>query len=222
MKILKKEITLVSNIFIMLLTIFTLSSPVWSLSMYLEPSTVTVDKSTLFDMEICLENQEATAFDTLNVWLTFDPYYLEVQDTDIGNWITNEDINILDAPYHTTYTFNIHWDNKADNTAGEIIYAESVLPGTLTSTGAFAKITFRALNITPGSIPVSFNFDWGGLKDTRVTNGGVDVLGLSSDHTDGTSGARVAVIPEPSSFILLVSNLIGLLVGGFIKIKRRY
>ncbi len=177
--------------------------------MYLSPSTQTVAQGDFFNVEIALNNPSASVFDTLSVWLTFNPFYLEVQDTDAGNWIATG-VNILDEPYHSVYAFNFHLANNADNTAGEIVYTENILGASLTSSGTFARITFRALNITP-SASIDFDFNWGSNKDTAVMLGGEDVLGSSSNHTDGAIGGSVSVVPEPGSLALLGAGLMSMM-----------
>ena len=179
-----------------------------SMTMYLSPSSQAVGVGDTFDLEVGLNNPDSIAFDTLSFWITFDPTKLAVQDTDTDNWI-NTGINVLDGLYHTTYPFNVHFQNSADNTSGDILYNEGILPSTLSGSGTFARITFLALAMTPFT-SIDFNFDWGQLNDTYVVNSGVDVLGSSLDHTDGAIGADITIIPEPGSLVLLGAGLMGM------------
>lgn len=208
-----KKITLMLTVAFVLLSLH--SEAKADIGMYLSPSSQTVGIGSTFDLEVGLSNPDSLAFDTLSFWITFDSTKLAVQDTDSGNWITTG-TNVLDGSYHSTYPFNVHFQNSADNALGEIVYNEGILPSTLSSSGTFAKITFLALGPTP-STPIDFNFNWGQLKDTYVVNGGVDVLGSSSGHTDGATGANVSIIPEPASLTLLAFGL-----GALGRLKKRY
>lgn len=172
-----------------------------NLTMTIEPSSATVGPNQQFDMELVLNNLDNLSFDTLQLWIIFDPTYLQVKDTDDGNWII-AGTNILDTPYHTTFPFNFHMDNSADNLLGEIVYNEGVLGTTINSSGTFAKITFLTLDKLTSQTTVSFQKDV--LKDTAVLRGGENIL-------DGFSGANVSVVPEPCSFVLVGTGLLGLL-----------
>lgn len=185
-------------------------------SMYASPSSQTVAVNDIFTLDLYLNNADATEFDTVLSWISFDPAVLEVQDADAGTG----GIQIESDPLGI-YGFNFHMANSADNTTGRIDLQESFsLGGTSTQTGIFARIDFKALALTSStSIDFMFNPTWGLTPTTSVLRSGSDVLGSSSDHTDGTMGATAEVVPEPGSLVLLGSGLAGIF-STFTKKKR--
>ena len=174
-------------------------------SMYVTPDWQQVDKGDIFNVDIGLNNSDSTVLDTVLSWLSYDPSKLEVQDSNSGQ----AGIQILNDPLGL-YGFNFHMVNSVDPLSGKIDFEEGFQSGGSTNaTGTFARITFKALDLT-SSTPLVFNFDtWGFTPTTAVLRGGNDVLAFSNDHADGAFGGNIAVVPEPGSLILFLSGLSG-------------
>lgn len=181
-------------------------------SLYLDPSLNTVGLGNEFTMDIVLNNTDLTEFDMALSWISFDPTKLEVKDQDpltVGIQIQSDPLNI--------FSFDFHMANAADNLTGKIDFEEGFDSGISNKSGVIGRITFKSLALT-ASTPIDFDFNtWSFTPTTAVLYGG-DVLASSTDHTDGTTGATVAVIPEPGSVLLLGSGLFG--IFGFVR-KRR-
>lgn len=176
-------------------------------SMYLSPAVSTVDLGGIFSIDAYLDNSTATIFDSVLMWLTFDPAVLEVQDSDPGT----AGVQILSDPL-SVYNFNYPVANIVNG--GTIDFQQSYTGTSSSASGIFARINFKAIALTD-STPAAFNFNtWGFTPSSSVMYGGNDVLALSADHTDGTFGADVRVIPEPNSIFLF---LLGLGMSGFLR-----
>lgn len=175
-------------------------------SMYGSPVTQTVGLNDVFSLDLYLNNSDSTTFDSVLSWVSFDPAVLQVQDYNLSK----PGIQIQSDPLGI-YGFDFHMANSANNTTGKIDFQESFsLGGTSNSTGIFARITFKALALSP-STPISLDFNptWGMTPTTAVLRSGGDVLGSSSDHTDGAASATVAVVPEPMTVMTLLTGLAG-------------
>lgn len=159
-----------------------------------------------FSLNVNLDNADSTGFDTISVWVSFNPLYLEVLDSDAAT----VGIQINSDP-DSTYDFNWIPVNNADNTNGKIDWRAGNFSD-IYSTGRFAQISFKALGIIENS-PIDFIFSptWGFEPSTHILNNAVDVLASSENHTDGTFGANVTVVPEPASFLLLCTGTIPIL-----------
>lgn len=175
-----------------------------SVYLSLQPSTQDVGIGSQFTLNMNLNNSSAEHLAALNVWLSFDPTYLEVVDTDSGNWITTG-TNVLDAPYHSDFDWDFHDHNTANNTTGRIGYGEGSFATDVTGSGTFAQIKFLA------KAPVlNTQIDYlltgtSGADDTYVYDiSAMNVLG-------GTNGAAVNVIPEPTTLFLFGLGIAGLL-----------
>lgn len=177
-------------------------------SMYGSPVTQTVNLNDTFNLDLYLTNSDSTTFDSVLSWISFDPAVLQVQDYNLSK----PGIQIQSDPLGI-YGFDFHMANSADNTTGKIDFQESFsLGGTSNATGIFARINFKALALSPSTIiNLDFNPVWGLTPTTAVLRSGGDVLGSSSNHTDATAGATVAVVPEPATLMSLIMGLAGLL-----------
>ena len=100
--------------------------------------------------------------------------------------------------------------NEADNTNGKIDWRAGNFSD-IYSTGRFAQISFKALGVTENS-PIDFIFSptWGYEPSTHILNDAIDVLASSENHTDGTLGAGVTVVPEPATSLLMLTGTIPL------------
>ncbi len=176
-------------------------------SMYGFPVTQTVGLNNTFTLDLYLNNSDSTTLDTVLSWVSFDPAILQVQDSNLSK----PGIQIQSDPLGT-YGFDFHMANSADNTTGKIDLQESFsLGGTSNAAGAFARINFKAVSLTPSTvIGLNFNPVWGMTPTTAVLRSGTDVLGSSADHADGVAGATVAVVPEPMTVMSLLIGLSGI------------
>ncbi len=178
----------------------------------LEPSSQDVALGSEFTVDMVLSNPIPEQLVALNVWLSFDPAYLEVVDTETGNWIT-DGINVLDGLYHSSFNWDFHGQNTADNTAGTISYGEGSFATDVFGSGTFAQIHFLTKALVSDTRIDYVITGTNGIEDTYVTDiSANNILG-------GVSGTSLDVVPEPASLLLLGSGLAGVFV--FIKRKQR-
>lgn len=189
-----------------LLVVLSFSLPAWAtVYLSLQPSSQEVALGSQFTVDMFLSNPTPEQLLSLNVWLTFDPTYLEVVDTDSGNWITTG-INIWDNPYHSAFNWDFHGQNVANNSAGTISYGEGSFATTVLGNGTFAQIHFLTKALVSNTQINYVVSGTGGTEDTYVTDiSANNILG-------GTTGASVNIVPEPTSLILLSSSLPGVLL----------
>lgn len=115
-------------------------------------------------LDVVLHNPHAQPFDRVQLYVQFDPDYLEVVDVDRGNWI-RRGVNIEDGFAHEDFPFDFHKTNSADNEFGVIAYEEGAEVAPLRSTGTMARIHLKAkrtgttyvalVRNTPGALPTS-------------------------------------------------------------------
>ncbi len=195
-----KQLTLTVGLALVLSLTSTAKAAQAAVYLSLQPSTQNVAIGSQFTLDMNLSNPIPEQLSFLNIWLSFDPTYLEVVDNDSGNWITIG-TNVLDGPYHSAFNWDFHGQNSADNGTGRISYGEGSLSANVFGNGTFAQIKFLA------KVPVlntSINYlitNTGGVDDTYVYD-------ISADNIlGGVSGAAVNVIPEPASLALMMTGL---------------
>lgn len=116
----------------------------------------------------------------VDVYLDYDPAYLEVVDAD------GEPATALEPGK----TLPVILQNRVDNAAGQIAYSAGITLGTEAITGTFAVavIHFRCLAPIPaGGTPIAFAFDTARHRVTQVAYRGLPVLGA---HQDGQVHSR--------------------------------
>lgn len=187
-----------------LLILFGLASTTQAaVSLSLDPSVQDVAVGNQFTLNMNLTNSSSEQLSALNVWLSFNPAYLEVVDSDSGNWITTG-TNVLDGPYHSAFNWDFHDHNTADNTAGRIGYGEGSFFTDVFGNGTFAQIKFLA-KAPVLNTPINYLITGtAGVDDTYVYDiSATNILG-------GASGATVNVVPEPGTIISLLIGLTGI------------
>lgn len=181
-------------------------------SLSLDPSAKSVGLNSEFALNMNIANTNNDPLSFLNVWLSFDPNYLQVLDRDTDNWIT-DDINVLDGPYHNNFTWDFHGQNTADNVNGTISYGEGAWDNDniVNASGTFAQVWFLAkMPVLNTSIKYLFT-GTGGLDDTYAYDSDFDNI------LSGTANASVSVTPEPLSVVLYVVGSSVLALFGFRK-----
>lgn len=166
----------------------------------LSPSSQEVGLNEQFTLDMVLQNSFQEQVGMLNVFLKFDPDYLQVLDSDTGNWET-DGINVLDGPYHGVFNWEeFPAQNVADNTEGTISYGGASFFNEVRGSGTFAQINFLS------KAPVSntrIDYFYSGLYDLEDTY----ALNLMAVNIlSGASGASVSVTPEPLSCLLYVAG----------------
>lgn len=179
----------------------------------LQPSTQDVGIGSQFTLDMNLTNSSPEQLVALNVWLSFNPTYLEVVDSDTGNWITTG-TNVLDGLYHSAFDWDYHDHNTADNASGRIGYGEGSFATDVFGNGTFAQIKFLA-KAPVANTPINYLVTGtAGVDDTYVYDiSATNILG-------GANGAAVNIVPEPATLTLMGAGLIGLLRSLRKSIKR--
>jgi len=161
----------------------------------LEADEERVAKGKEWIVSLMLRNNAVLPFNDLRVRALFDPGKLEVVDWHTGNWI-RAGTNIYDGFAHSSYPFEIHFANSADNEKGEIAYHVGTVAAQHFPSGEFARIKFRALT------DASLNDVWidceapgrsGGVAETDVSFLGQSVMRPSL----GVAEIRQRPAPEP-------------------------
>jgi hypothetical protein len=101
------------------------------------------------EINVVLENPGGASIDEIVVALTFDPEVFEPVDAAPGgrpssstNWIVRG-INLLDAPFHEEYPFDLHLRNEV--TGGRAVYHMGLMRAQALPSGVLARLVLRAL-----------------------------------------------------------------------------
>ncbi len=143
-----------------------------------------------FFADVMLDNPEAAQFDMLDLVITYDPVVLQVVDCDKGNWI-QKGLNIFDGTYHKKFPFDVHLENAAYNSLGQIRYTMGITrPDYVFPSGKMASILFKA--IAPDSSS-AINFAVQEEEDKPTTR--VELMGRAMVEEADLQGTSVKVIP---------------------------
>lgn len=162
----------------------------------LAPRTNLVQVGKTFDLQVKITNPKGVPWDRVRFDIQYDPNYLEVVDTDSGNWITRG-TNILDGPFHNRFPFEWTRSNMVRQAEGRILYEAGIFTSPLRADGTLATIHFQALRPVPETW-VAFHMpsDMGSREGTILTRKRLDILADTENVEDGVSGALVSVVPR--------------------------
>ncbi len=93
-------------------------------------------------IDVVLQNPNAVYFDSMKLWIKFDPNKFEAVDWDTNNWIKTG-INAYDGFARKTYPFDFHKRNVINNEKGEIDYRMGISTVELMPSGTFLKLKFN-------------------------------------------------------------------------------
>lgn len=94
------------------------------------------------EIGVKLNNPDSIAFDSLNLWIRFNPENLEAVDWDTKNWI-KAGLNAYDGFARKQFPFDFHKKNLINNSKGEIDYQMGVSNRIVFPSGEFLKIKFK-------------------------------------------------------------------------------
>lgn len=94
-------------------------------------------------VDVVLKNPDSVFFDSLKLWVKFDPAKLEAIDWDNNNWIKTG-LNSYDGFARKQYPFDFHKRNYINNDSGEIDYRMGLSSMITLPSGTFLKIKFKA------------------------------------------------------------------------------
>ncbi len=162
----------------------------------LDPRMNVVQVGKTFDLQLKISNPKGVPLDRLRFDIQYDPDYLEVVDSDSGNWITRG-TNILDGPFHNRFPFEWTRSNMVRQAEGRILYEAGVFTSPLRAGGTLATIHFQALRPVPETW-VAFHMpsDIGSREGTVLTRKRLDMLGDTENIEDGVSGAMISIVPR--------------------------
>lgn len=151
----------------------------------------------IFYLDIEFDNRAYSMIDGVSLMMDYDPQVIEIIDDDWDNWITHG-LNIHDGSYRVMFPFDYHMANAVYPTRGMIEYRKgtSIPENLLGIRGTMAHIKARAIAPTSGT-SVRFLFaQRPGLRGTRVTYMGQNVLGDPRRPNDGVRGAYFPIYSE--------------------------
>lgn len=148
-------------------------------------------------LDVVLNNPNGQPFDRVQLYVQFDPDYLEVLDADRGNWI-RRGVNIEDGFAHEDFPFDFHKTNSADHELGIIAYEEGAEVAPLRSTGTMARIHFKAKRTGTTYVALVRNRP-GALPTTNVTYLSQTVLAHYPPKLDVLSYTEVKISRRPNT-----------------------
>ena len=167
-------------------------------SIALTPEVPVVAEGEVFDMQVWLRNPNHAEFDTVELFLAYNPRVLRPVDNDENNWIQGG-INLHDGDSHETFPFDVQLENEILPRPGYILYRMKRTLDPMRTEGLIGTVRFKALRQTAGTrLKILFHKD-GESPTTGLFRNGHDVLGWSDDLTDGVQFDRITIVgAEPS------------------------
>ncbi|MFH1741380.1 MAG: hypothetical protein ABIH23_20440 [bacterium] len=145
-----------------------------------------------FDVYVELENPDHERFDQISLLVAYNPRVLEVIDYDEDNAVTRG-LNIHDGSYREAFPFDYSIMNSVNTETGVIDYRMRGYRRPLRAEGTLACIRFRALKATSKTTLRIFLDRDGKDPTTGLFYRFQDVLGDSTDPTDGVSTCSVQI-----------------------------
>lgn len=165
--------------------------PLRNVTLRLEKTASDIKVGDVFDVSVLLSNPDSESFDSVGLFIKFDPNYLRVIDWDKGNWITMG-INIQDGFARKRYPFDYHLRNDASNYLGRIEYRMGTTEDAPLPTGEMAKIRFRAIASTEKT-EITFVKTKRRFPNTTITSLGQDVLSELQWQNENLQGMAIVI-----------------------------
>jgi hypothetical protein len=168
-------------------------SDIFDTRIRLVPEKEQVEVGEQFDVFAVLVNPQGVLFDSISLYLRYDPRVLKIVDTDENNRMTLG-VNISDGEFEERFPLELCRANRADQDTGTIVYDMETFGEPLSAAGPFARIRFEALRPIKQTY-VLFGFNAAGQRPTTgIFRYQADVLAEAGDWRDGVASEPVGIV----------------------------
>ena len=168
-------------------------SDIFDTRIRLVPEKEQVEVGEQFDVFAVLVNPQGVLFDSISLYLRYDPRVLKIVDTDENNRMTLG-VNISDGEFEERFPLELCRANRADQDTGTIVYDMETFGEPLSAAGPFARIRFEALRPIKQTY-VLFGFNAAGQRPTTgIFRYQADVLAEAGDWRDGVASEPVSIV----------------------------
>jgi hypothetical protein len=164
------------------------------LSLSLKASNITVSQGEIFHIDLCLNNPNQIAFDSLYVWLKYNHTALKILEVDYDPQdLFLKEIEAQQGDFEGPSPLPFIATNRVDSFRGEIDFRIEIIECPVIVEGVFARLTLQA-TASSQKTGVNFQFNrWGRDPTTAILRNGQDVLDLGSLRHNGTKGIVLSI-----------------------------
>ena len=164
------------------------------LSLSLKASNSTVSQGEIFHIDLCLNNPNQIAFDSLYVWLKYNHMALKVLEVDYDPQdLFLREIEAQQGDLNRLSPLPFIATNRVDSVRGEIDFRIEIIDCPVIVEGVFARLTLQA-TASSQKTGVNFQFNrWGRDPTTAILRNGQDILDPGSLRRKGSKGIVLSI-----------------------------
>ncbi|MGA1875711.1 MAG: hypothetical protein ACMUIA_08880 [bacterium] len=164
------------------------------LSLSLKVPNMNISQGEIFHVDLCLDNPNHIAFDSLYVWLKYNHTALKVLEIDYDPQdLFLKEIEAQQGDSKMPSPLPFIATNRVDSFRGEIDFRIEVIDCPVIVEGVFARLTLQA-TASSQKAGISFQFNHRGQDPTTaILRNGQNVLDLGSLRFHGTEGIVLSI-----------------------------